>query len=88
MIKRVKNMLGYPESREDRVMPPSLLYRLSDWSMGNKRSLTQYMQMVGIEPISKTITKNEWCHRGSVPPQAEPFKVDSKQKFQTEWFRQ
>ena len=38
-------MLDYPESRDDRVNPPSLLYRLEDWSMGRKRSFKSYMKV-------------------------------------------
>lgn len=76
IIERVKNNLGYPESRADRVQPASLLYRLNDWGMGNKRSYAAYLEMVGIEPISKTITPNTWCHKGLHPPQALPYKKD------------
>jgi hypothetical protein len=70
----VKNNLGYPESRADRVQPSSLLYRLNDWGMGSKRSYASYLEMVGIEPISKTITPNLWCHKGDHPQQAIPYK--------------
>ena len=74
IIERVKNNLGYPESRADRVQPSSLLYRLNDWGMGSKRSYAAYLEMVGIEPISKTITPNLWCHKGDHPQQSLPYK--------------
>ena len=93
VIKRVKCMLGYPESTRALVSPASLLYRfgptsislvppslthvqmpgccsdviivigcrLDDWSMGRERSFSSYMDMVGIEPRTKTITANTWC---------------------------
>lgn len=76
VIKRVKHMLDYPESKSDMVQPISLLYRIEDWSMGNKRSLKDYKEMVGIETITKTITRNEWCFEGEWPKQAVPFRID------------
>jgi hypothetical protein len=78
MIKRVKCMLGYPESRADRVKPASLLYRLDDWSMGTKRSMKEYMKMVGIDTETKTITPNMWCHEGRWPEQALQYKLTDK----------
>eukprot|EP01041_Mallomonas_annulata_P000653 gene653-1265_t len=78
VIKRVKTMLGYPECTPEMVSPASLLYRLEDWSMGNKRSFATYLDMVGIEPLTKTITPNFWCHQAKWPPQAEPYRLTDK----------
>ena len=46
--------------------------------MGNKRSFAAYMRMVGIEPNTKTITENEWCHNAVWPKEAEPYRVTKK----------
>lgn len=78
VIKRCKNMLGYPECHADLVNPVSVLYRVDDWGMGNKRSYDSYLKMVGIEPISKKITRNQWCHDGNWPQEALPYYYDKK----------
>lgn len=48
IIKRVKNMLGYPECDSEVVFPRNILYRLEDWGMGTRRSFSAYMKMVRI----------------------------------------
>eukprot|EP00596_Hydrurales_sp_CCMP1899_P002197 CAMPEP_0119042790 /NCGR_PEP_ID=MMETSP1177-20130426/16162_1 /TAXON_ID=2985 /ORGANISM="Ochromonas sp, Strain CCMP1899" /LENGTH=494 /DNA_ID=CAMNT_0007009807 /DNA_START=112 /DNA_END=1593 /DNA_ORIENTATION=+ len=60
VLKRVKCMLGYPESRPEMINPNSVLYRSEDWSMGNKRSFSNYMQMVGLDTQTKVVTVNRW----------------------------
>lgn len=80
VIKRVKNMLGYPECATEMVHPASLLYRLEDWSMGNKRSFDAYMKMVGLEPKTKTVTRNMWCHEGKWPDIAKQYYIADKAK--------
>eukprot|EP00981_Chlorochromonas_danica_P002708 scaffold537_cov180-Ochromonas_danica.AAC.13 len=75
VIHRVKHMLGYPESREDLVHPSSLLYRHQDWAMGKKRPLKKYLEMVGLDMMSKQTKKNIWCHHGEWPEQAKPYRV-------------
>jgi [Skp1-protein]-hydroxyproline N-acetylglucosaminyltransferase len=75
VINRVKFMLGYPESKLELVHPSSLLYRQSDWAMGKKRSLAQYMKMVGLDMTSKTATRNMWCHNGEWPEIAKQYRV-------------
>jgi len=80
MIKRVKCMLDYPETSPALISPASLLYRLEDWSMGRERSFSTYMSMVGIEPRSKTITMNQWCHKGVWPAQAERYRVERERE--------
>lgn len=78
VINRVKHMLGYPESRAELLYPPSVLYRLSDWAMGRKRSLAKYMEMVGLEMNSKTQKPNMWCHHGEWPEIAKEYRVTEK----------
>jgi hypothetical protein len=71
-------MLGYPESRAELVYPPSVLYRLSDWSMGRKRSLQTYLNMVGLDMDGKVQRPNLWCHKGEWPEVAKKYRVLKK----------
>jgi hypothetical protein len=75
VIKRVKCMLNYPESRADRISPASLLYRLEEWGMGGKRSFNDYMEMVGLNTLTKVVTPNIWCRKGEYPKQFLPYKL-------------
>lgn len=68
-------MLGYPECRTDLVYPSSVLYRKQDFGMGYKRSFDEYMKMVGIDVVSKTISNNDWCLKDQWPSQAEPYRI-------------
>jgi hypothetical protein len=67
VLKRVKNLLGYPESINEMVHPPSLLYELDRYSLGRERPPSGYWKMVGIDLVSKTITQPRWCHEGTRP---------------------
>ena len=75
VLKRVKTMLDYPESRPELINPSSVLYRLDEWSMGRERSFHEYMDMVGIDTVNKVITKNMWCHNGNWPEQALQYRI-------------
>lgn len=75
IINRVKYMLGYPESKLELVHPSSVLFRQDDWSMGRKRSLEQYMKMVGLDMTGKKVRKNMWCHKGDWPEEALPYRI-------------
>lgn len=73
IIKRVKCMMGYPESRPDMISPNSVHYRMDEWGMGKQRSFQDYLQMSGIDPVSKLITTNQWCHKGEWPDVAKRY---------------
>lgn len=73
VLKRVKHMLGYPESTADMITPVSLLYRHEEWGMGKERSFDTYMEMVGIHTKTKTITPNTWCDKGVWPDVAKEY---------------
>ena len=75
VLKRVKSMLEYPESRSELINPNSVLYRLEEWSMGTKRSFKEYMEMVGIDTLHKKVTRNMWCHNGEWPKQALQYRM-------------
>lgn len=33
------------------------------------------MKMVGIDPLTKVVTPNEWCHRGHWPELAKEYEI-------------
>jgi hypothetical protein len=68
-------MLGYPESSAALIEPSSVIYRLDDWGMGKKRSLAKYMEMVGLDMISKKERPNQWCHRAEWPEIAKEYRI-------------
>lgn len=43
--------------------------------MGKKRSFANYMEMVGIDTLSKKVTPNKWCHKGEWPEIALKYQV-------------
>ena len=43
--------------------------------MGGKRSFNNYMDMVGLNTLTKEVTTNNWCHKGEWPIQAAPYKL-------------
>ena len=67
IIKRVKNLLDYPESSRALLYPPSLVYRLEDYSIGPVRPAELYMKMVGLDVKTKSFTEQTWCHKGTRP---------------------
>jgi len=73
VLKRVKCMLEYPESRPELIHPKSILYKLDEWSMGSMRPLSRYMSMVGIDVNSKKVTQNTWCRKCEWPEIAKEF---------------
>jgi hypothetical protein len=48
--------------------------------MGKERSYSDYMKMVGLEPNTKVVTPNQWCHNGVWPQEALPYKIDKSKK--------
>lgn len=68
VIRRVKNLLEYPETDDELVWPKSLIVDKPMYGMGTERTLAQYMEMVGLDQVAKTSKKLEWCHKGELPP--------------------
>lgn len=67
-IRRVKNMLEYPEVDDELVWPQSLKVDKESYGMGKARSFAQYMEMVGLDQKAKTNQRLEWCEAGTIPP--------------------
>ena len=51
VIRRVKNILGYPENDDELLWPPSLGVHKDLFGMGRRRTLGQYMEMVGLDQV-------------------------------------
>mmetsp|Transcript_882 Transcript_882/g.2509 ORF Transcript_882/g.2509 Transcript_882/m.2509 type:complete len:141 (-) Transcript_882:268-690(-) len=68
VLDRIKYQLGYPESSRDMLGHKSILTAVEQYSMGKQRPLERYLQMVGIDVVSKEITMTNWCEQGKVPP--------------------
>jgi len=67
IVKRVKNLVGYPESVADLVHPSSLLAHLDEFGFGRVRPYHLYLRMVGLDPFTKTTVKPKWCREGKKP---------------------
>lgn len=55
---------------------PVVWFSADEWGLGKKRSFSKYLEMVGIDILSKTMKPNQWCHRGEWPQIAAPYRVD------------
>mmetsp|Transcript_112 Transcript_112/g.177 ORF Transcript_112/g.177 Transcript_112/m.177 type:complete len:165 (+) Transcript_112:3-497(+) len=71
VMDRVKNILGYPETHDDIVYPPTLLAYKDLYGVGNKRRMDHFYSMVGIDTQTKRVQIPQWCHKGIPPPQVE-----------------
>lgn len=68
VLQRVKTQLLYPESAQDLVQPKSLFTGLGMYTMGTKRTVREYMDMIGLDPTTKTVDgSNTWCDTGAAP---------------------
>ena len=68
VIRRVKNLLEYPENDDELLWPQTLNVDKAIYGMGSERTFDQYMEMVGLDQVAKTNKKLDWCHKGEVPP--------------------
>lgn len=69
VIRRIKNMLEYPECDDELLWPSTLKEHKDRYGMGNFRTLKQYMDMVGLDVVAKTNRRLDWCHKGQTPPE-------------------
>ena len=68
VLDRVKYLLGYPESAKDMLSSKSLLTAVEQYSMGTRRPLSRYLEIVGLNMTTKEVTKTHWCEDGMVSP--------------------
>ena len=69
--EHVKNILGYPEC-DDELILPELTRHKEVYGMGKLRQLSTYMDMIGLDPVSKGPQKADaidWCKKGETPIQ-------------------
>ena len=69
-LERVKHQLQYIESSRDYIKEKTVLHGLEHYTMGTERSIWDYLDMAGIDPIHKVINKQNvaWCVLGVPPP--------------------
>ena len=73
VLNRVKQQLGYPESSKDMVKPLSLFTAVEKYTMGQSRSLNDYLKIVGLNVDMKRVTYTAWCETGQPPPGFEKY---------------
>jgi len=73
ILDRLKYQLGYPEAAKDMISSKSLLTAVEQYSMGSERPLSDYLEIVGLNMMTKEVTLTHWCQAGSPPPGFEQF---------------
>jgi hypothetical protein len=68
VLDRIKYQLGFPEAARDMIKQKSILASVDQYSMGNERSLEDYLRIVGLDVIRKEVTYTRWCEEGKPPP--------------------
>jgi len=71
MIKRIKNMVGYPDASLEKIKAEGIEYvlqGLDEYGMGTNRTYADYMKFAGIHVDQKhnalQCTPIQWCNRG------------------------
>ena len=49
ILNRVKYQIGYPESSRDMIVPTNILSKVEEYTLGNDRSLDDYLKMAGYD---------------------------------------
>jgi Glycosyltransferase (GlcNAc) len=83
VLKRIKHQLLYPECARD-MLPKSLLTAVDFYSMGKERSLEEYLKIIGMNMLTKEITRTGWCEKGTPPPGMEQY----AQLYETDEFQE
>lgn len=73
VLNRVKYQLGYPESARDMVKPKTLFTAVELYGMGKERSLNEYLNIVGLDMMTKQVSYTAWCETGNPPPGFEKY---------------
>ena len=75
VLNRIKNQLGYPEAATDMIQEKTILTNLDRYGMGSKRSLREYLDIVGLDMMQKQTIYTGWCENGKVPPGKEQYRM-------------
>mmetsp|Transcript_25932 Transcript_25932/g.48331 ORF Transcript_25932/g.48331 Transcript_25932/m.48331 type:complete len:80 (-) Transcript_25932:144-383(-) len=73
VLDRIKYQLGYPEAAKDMLTSKTLLTAVEQYSMGKERSLSRYLEIVGLDMTTKEVSLTMWCEEGRPPPGFEQF---------------
>ena len=76
ILHRVKYQIGYPESSRD-MIPQNLLTKVEEYTLGNKRTLADYLNMAGFDFYQKLSDTRWWCAKGIPPPIPEYQKYNN-----------
>lgn len=67
VIHRIKNLVGYEESTEEKIERQGLevvLRELEHYGPGTKRTLEDYLKLTKIDVQNKKCYYMEWCAKG------------------------
>ena len=65
IVERVQYLSGFPEAREiDQIQPKSIVTRIQDFGLGNKRTKDQFASLMGLNYEKRTCTAQDWCITG------------------------
>ena len=71
VLLRIKHQLQYPEAARDLLLDVSVLANLNRYTMGDVRTIQDYMKYAGIDVMRKEIVKNNYCENHVMPPGKE-----------------
>ena len=71
VMLRIKHQLLYPEAARDLLLDVSVLADLNHYTMGDVRTIQDYMKYAGIDVMRKEIVKNNYCENHVMPPGKE-----------------
>jgi len=67
VLGRIKAQNGYPESSKDFVSTKSLFTALDDYTLGNTRTLHDFLEYCGLNFTQKIVYHIDWCNKGLAP---------------------
>merc|ERR1712013_794739 len=66
--RRIQHLLGYPGLLTTPVEPEDLLTRAQEYGLGNKRSLDEFLNFIGMDILGRQQEPPRWCTEGTAPP--------------------
>jgi len=76
VIQRVQNLIGFPEAQSaDLLSDETVLVRMTNFDVkdvgnGLVRSRENFLEMTGLDLVSRKTAQPGWCSRGETPPHA------------------